>query len=247
MSTPSQPTPPPAGDGPGAATSSTQIELPFEERLRVFWEKYRGPILGACLVVLLVIVGRSGWEILQERRAAALREEYAAAQGAEQLRQFAAENAGAPLAGVAELRVADEAYTAGRYSEAANAYDTAAESLSGTVLAGRARLGAALSRLKAGDATARTALEAVANDVNSPKALRAEAAYHLASDAAGAGRTEDVTRFVELVNAIDSNSLWAQRAMMLRPPAAETTPAPAAEATPPTEGEPAVRFPGQTP
>lgn len=247
MSTPSQPTPPPAGDRHApATTSASPVQPPFEERLGIFWEKYRGAVILVCIAILLVIVGRTGWQILQNRRAAAQAAEFAQATNPEQLKAFAAEHAGSDLAGVAQMKVADDAYAAGRFSEAAAAYDAAVEALQSPALAARGRIGAAISRLKAGQAdAARTALQGVANDVALPETLRAEAVYHLASAAVAAGQQDELARLLEQINAIEPNGLWAQRADSLR----QHLPVSAAPAAgqPAANGDPAVSFPGQTP
>lgn len=246
MSTPSQPTPSPAGDRHAPATASAgTVEPPFEERLRILWEKYRGLITLVCIAVLAAIVGRAGWQILQDRRAAAQAAAFAEATSTEQLKSFAAEHAGSELAGVAHMKVGDDAYTAGRFTEAAGAYDSAADALETPALVARARIGAAVARLKAGQAdVARTGLQGVANDVSLPETLRAEAAYHLASSAAAAGQGDELGRLLEQINAIEPNGLWAQRADSLRQhvPSLSTAPTTGAD-----EAEPAVSFPGQTP
>ena len=239
MPTPADSTPPPAGDDrPLSNTEPGTIELPLEERLRQMWEKHRGWIVALCLAVLAVIVGRSIWQIIQERRAASTAQAYAAARDSGQLKAFAAEHDGVALAGVAHLRLADEAYAAARYSEAVSAYNEALETLDGTPLVARARLGVAMATLKSGQEDAgRSALQALADDAQVPATLRSEALYHLASLAAGAGQTDQVNRLLEQLNAIDGTSLWAQRASALRTGDA----APAASAT---GDDAAVSFPG---
>lgn len=249
MPNPSQPNPPPGGgDQPPAAAGDAPASLGFEESLRQFWERNRGFILGICLVILLVIAGRTGWQAWQERRAAATAAAYAAAATDEQLQAFAREHADSALAGVAQLRVADGAYEAGRYDEAVSAYEQARRELPAGPLAGRARLGQGISMLRNGQIDAgRQALQQLANDVGAPGTLRAEAAYHLASLAADSGAADDVGRLTDQINAIDPGGLWAQRATMLRE---QLAPAPAAEegATDQSgsvaDEEPTVSFPG---
>ena len=246
MSNPPQPNPRSAGDErPGAGADERPVSPGFEEKLAEFWTRHRGWILGVCVAILLVIVGRFGWGLLQERRAAATAAAYAAAETDEQLKSFAAGHEGAALAGVAQLQLADRAYSAGRYSEARAAYEQARQTLDGTPFAARASLGAAMARLKAGETDAgKAGLRQVANDLAAPTALRAEAVYHLASLAAAAGETAEVTKLVEQVNAIEPTGMWAQRATMLREtaaPAAENTDAASAE------DRPTISFPASTP
>ncbi|MBC8010698.1 MAG: hypothetical protein H7067_11455, partial [Burkholderiales bacterium] len=115
----------------------------------------------------------------------------------------------------------------------------------------RARLGAAISPLQAGDvAAARPALEALANDTAFAKALRAESAYHLAVIAKDAAQFPEATRWTEAVLATDPEGMWAQRALQLRgslpvnPAPAAATPAPAsASGAPAATSDAAVSFP----
>ena len=227
MSTPAQPSPSPAGDNrPPAGSAATPVDFGFEARLTAFWEKYRGLIAGACVLVLLIIVGRAGWDWLQERRRQEQAAAYAAATDAAQLKSFASAHEGAALAGVAHLRLADEAYAGRRFGEAVAEYERALAALEETVLQSPVRLGLAMATLKNGQAEAgRTALEKLAEDESANAPVRAEAAYHLASLAKESGATADLTRFVELINTIEPNGVWAQRGMMLRPTPAPETPA----------------------
>ena len=75
-------------------------------------------------------------------------------------------------------------------------------------------------------------LKLIANDASLLKAIRAEAAYQLASIAAQAGRNDDALKYMDLVNGIDPSSIWAQQAMVLRMSVqtpASATPAPIAK------------------
>lgn len=250
MSNPSHPHPP-GGDRHEKPDASGDLSLGFEESLRQFWERYRNIIIAACALVLLVMAARGGWQVLQERRAEARADAYAAAESDEELLAFATEHAGSELAGVARLKVADRAFEAGRYEQAAQEYTAAAETLGETPMAGRARLGLAVSQLKAGQAEpGRRALQQVANDVGAPKAFRAETAYHLASLAAESGNADEVRRLVEQVRAIDPASVWAQRADLLAETVASSDPRPeapeeeTAATEPAADEEPTVSFPG---
>jgi hypothetical protein len=244
MSTPAQPSPSSSGGDHPVSAEQIPVQPGFEEKLAKFWEQNQGKVIGLCVLILVVIVGRHGWDWLQGRRKAQVAAAYAAAGNDTQLKAFAEENSGAPLGGVAQLRLADEAYTGGRYSEALSAYRKAQGSLAKTALGGRVQLGIAISTLKSGDTEAgKTALQQVANDANLSKSVRAEAAYHLATLAAAAGATEEVSRHLELINSIEATGMWAQRGMMLRNTLPQLATPPAA-----ANGDaPTVSFPGSRP
>jgi hypothetical protein len=88
-----------------------------------------------------------------------------------------------------------------------------------------------MAKIAAGKAAdGETALKSLAGDAAQLKGIRAEAAYHLASLAADAGRADDVKKFSDQVAQIDPASPWTQRVMALRAslPATPVSPTPAA-------------------
>ena len=197
----------------------------FEDKMRGFWASYRKVVLALCALVLLGIVGKGALEYFEEQREEGVRKAYAAATTPDQLKAFAAANASHSLAGVAHLRMADDAYKAGKAADAASGYEKAAGTLKSGPLAARARLGLALSNVLAGkSADGAKVLGQVAADEKEFKAVRAEAIYHLCSLAAEAGQADEVQKRVDDLTKLDVSSPWTQRAMSLRaslPPAAD--------------------------
>jgi hypothetical protein len=247
MSTPSvPPSPTPAGDNRTAATSDQKAiaVLSLEDRLQIFWEKNRTAIYAVVALVFLAILAKGGWEYLAEQRERGIQQAYAAATTPAQVKAFVAEHSDHPLAGVAQLRTADEAYADRRFAEAIAPYEAAAKVLETGALATRARLGLAMAKLQGGQAAeGEAALKALAEDANEIKAYRAEAAYHLASLAASKGNATDVQAFSDLLTKIDPESPWTQRVLQLR----ASFPAAAAPASVPAAGEddaaPAIKLP----
>lgn len=206
---------PPANQTPEGTTPVYQPA--FETAVQSFWAKNRQAVLILVVVALLAIVGREAWQYVSASREEAVRAEYAkTGDQAAKLESFAAANSGHALAGVAYLRVADQKFTAADYKNAAAAYQKAAGSLKDVALLGRARLGAAISQINAGDqAAGETALKGVSGDASLTKNTRAEAAYDLAALAADAGKADDVKKFADEVSKIDAGGSWAQRATLL--------------------------------
>lgn len=243
----------PAGDDRNLVTIDENYLAPtFEDRLQIFWEKHSRTVVAVVVIVTLALIARWGFGIFAEQREKAVRADYAAAASTAQLQAFITANPRAVLSGVASLRIADEAYAAGNFPAAREAYAAAVPLLGNDPLAARARLGAAVAPLLAGDtAAAKTALEALANDTTFVRTLRAEAAYHLAVLARDAAQTAEATRWTEIVLSADPEGMWAQRALQLRS-TLPTTPAPvaaapAATANPAPGSAPAdaaVSFPG---
>lgn len=223
-------------------TPAAPVEPPFEEKLRKFWEKNSRTVYALCAVVLLVIIGRGGWEYYERQREAGIESDYQLASTPEKLKAFINANPQHTLSGIAWLRLADEAYSAGNYTDAQTNYQRAADILKNGALGGRARLGAALSQLGlARSSEGEEKLKQIANDSTQLKAVRAEAACHLAILALDAGRNDDAAKWFDQTSSIDMNGIWAQRAMMLRTTLPPT--APAASVTP--AAAPTVKIPGK--
>ncbi|MGA2444597.1 MAG: hypothetical protein ABSG50_04085 [Opitutaceae bacterium] len=230
---------------PGATADKTQTELPFDEQLRIFWEKNRQALYIGCALVVLAIVGRYVYETLAAQREAEIEAAYAVATTPAKLQAFARDNASHPLAGAAYLKLADDAYAAGNFAEAFINYSKAAAMLPGTPFATRALLGKAMSQIQSGRTTEGTAiLRQLAEDAAQLRAVRCEAAYHLASLAFEAGNFGEVVKLTDLIMQLDTGGLWAQRSLLLR----VRTPGPVAAATPDKKGEAApevsVKLPG---
>ena len=227
--TPSQPTP--AGDDRNlVAVDANYIAPTLEDKLHGFWKKNGTAVIALCALVLVGIIAKGGWEYLAAQKEADVEKNYAAATTPEKLKAFAAAHADHTLGAVAQLRLADDAYTAGKGAEAVTGYEQVVARLKTGPLATRARLGAAMAKIAAGKTTdGESALKSLASDTTQAKGVRVEAAYQLASLASEAGRADDVKKYSDLVVQIDPASPWMQRAMTLR------SSLPAAPAAPPVE------------
>jgi hypothetical protein len=207
--------------------------LTFEDKLNLFWKKNRNVVLGLCAAVLLAIIGKGIWDRVAHQKEVEIEQAYAVATTPDQLRGFIAAHPDHSLAGVAQLRLADEAYLAGKSADALAGYDKAVALIKTGPLEARAQLGRALAKLQAGKTAEGTAdLKQLAADTNQFKAIRAQAGYQLASLAADRGDAAEVQKYSDQVMQIDPDpsSPWARMAMMLRtslptPPAAPATPA----------------------
>jgi predicted negative regulator of RcsB-dependent stress response len=232
---------------PDTADAKTEVEPPFDEQLRSFWENNRNAIYLGCILVVLAIIGRYAYDALVVQREAGIESAFAAATTPAKLRSFIGEYGRHPLVGAAWLKLADGAYATGNYSEALGSYGEAAAALPGTPFAARALLGKAMCQVHTGKTSEGTgALRQLAEDSAQLQTVRCEAACHLASLAFDAGRFDEVVKLTDLVMQIDTGSAWAQRALLMR----ARTPVPTAAAAPPAgqkdENAPAVslKLPG---
>ena len=231
MTTPASPSQPtPAGDDRNlVAVDAAYIAPSFEDKLHAFWKKNGTAVMVLCALVLVGIVAKGGWDYMAVQKDAGVQQDYAAATTPEKLKSFAAANSGHILGAVAQLRIADEAYTAGKTADAVTGYEQASAALKSGPLFARAQLGLAMAKIAAGKAAeGETALKSLAGDAAQLKGIRAESAYHLASLSAEAGRADDVKKYSDQVAQIDPASPWTQRAMSLR----ASLPTPAVTATP---------------
>ena len=226
----------------GASTWKNWFRLPSEEELQALWQKYRNAIYLACTIAILAILGQGIYKHLMARREAGIEATFAAAGSPEQLQAFVREHPGHPLAGAAYLKLGDDAYTAANYDEAQQDYEKAAAALKGTPFAARALMGEGVSLIEAGKSDEGAGiLRKLADDTSQLTALRSEAAYHLASLAFAQHRYDEVAKLSELIMQVDSNGIWAQRAMMLQariPASAATAPAASTGGAAPTVSVP---------
>lgn len=222
MTTPATPSSPqPSGDDRNLVPAAS---LGLEDRVHLFWAQNKQTVVIVIVAVFIGIIAKGGWEYYTSQKELDEQHAFAAANTADKLKAFAAAHADHPLAGVAHLELADQAYAAGKSAEATAAYTQALARLPAGPLVSRAKLGLAMSSLQAGKtADGENALKQLLAEASQPKGLRAEAAYHLASLAQSQGRNDDARKLCEQVAQIDPSGSWMQRAMMLRatlPPSA---------------------------
>ncbi|MEO6245327.1 MAG: tetratricopeptide repeat protein [Opitutaceae bacterium] len=243
MPTPATPSAPkPAGDDRNLVAVDATTAVTFEDKVNLFWKNNRTAVIALCVVIVVAIAGKGLWDYMAGQKELEVEKAYAAATTTEQLKAFSAAHEGHSLGGIAQLRIADEAYAAGKSADAITAYDKAAASLKTGPLAVRAKMGRALAKVQAGKtAEAITDLKAIADDTAQAKSARAEATYHLASLAVEAGNAGDAQKFIDQVTAIEPMGSWMQRAFALR---AMLPPAPAAPAAPASEKKDDAATPG---
>ena len=148
MSTP-EPTPAPADSTPAVTTDKYAFD---ETTLHRLWRQYGQLLMLVCAAVLLAILAKGGWDFFAAQKEDSVRQAYAAATTSEKLKTFAEAHSGHVLVGIARLRLADEAYAAGKGAEAVTAYEAAVPALQDSVLVARAQLGVAMARIQAGRA-----------------------------------------------------------------------------------------------
>lgn len=230
MSTSATPLNPNPGDDRNLVAVDATTAVTFEDKMTLFWRKNRALVLGLCAVVVLAILAKGGWDYLARQKELDVEKAYAAATTPEQLKAFSAAHPDHTLGAIAQLRMADDAYAAGKAADAVAGYDKAIAGLKSGPLVSRAKLGRALAKAQSGKAAeSATELKQLADDASQPKSVRAEAVYHLTGLAVEAGNAVDAQKYVDQLNQLDPMGSWAQRAATLRA-TLPATPAPATAA-----------------
>ena len=230
----------PAGDDRNLVAVDQNSAVTFGDRLHLFWEKNSTAVVALCVLVILGVVAKGLWEYFARQKQADIGRAYAAATTPELLKSFAAGHPGDFLGGVAQLRLADDAYTAGKFAEAITGYDQALALLKTGPLAARVQLGRAVAKIQAGKAAEGSGeLKKLLDDANQLRAIRSEAGYHLASVAADSRDSAQVQSISDRLMQIDPSSLWTQLAMSLRGnlPVVETAPMSSVPFAPATKQE----------
>ncbi len=198
-----------------APHSDLPPDADVEERFNDFWKRNGPAIFAVIAIIAVVVVGYQIYGYVQDRKAERLAETYATLESPEAKLDFANENPDSQLGGLAFLETADEAYAAGNFTDAATRYDAAIRGLAETPLSGRARLGAAMARLRQGDSTAPALLDQLARDAAVLAPIRGEAAYLLATKHWEEGNTEQVRRALDLLATIEGAGVWQQMGVQL--------------------------------
>jgi len=205
--------PTPAPSDPNVAPAPVSVE----DSLRRIWEKNGTFISAVCVAIILVIIAKGGWDYIVARKEVETRRDYATCTTAEAYRAFAASHPGHPLAAMAELNVADDAYGSGHFGDAAADYEKAAADLPPSPFRARARLGQAMALALSGKTSdAQTDLSQILNDSSLLNAYRCEAGYHLAALAAAGNRPAEVDKLSEQLMQIDPTNPFVERTQQLR-------------------------------
>lgn len=204
---------------PAAPSDPNAAEIPvsFEDRIRVAWERNGNMVYIVLCFVAAAVLGKGAMDYFSAQKELAVQQAYAACTAPDMLRAFADSHRGHPLAGVAELRVADMAYESGKFAEASTDYGQAIPDLPAGPLLSRAKLGLAVSEAQSGrEPDAEASLRQILGDEAQPKPVRCEAAYQLAVLEVSQGRPGEVQKLTERLMQIDPSSPFGERIASLR-------------------------------
>jgi predicted negative regulator of RcsB-dependent stress response len=148
-----------------------------EERFNQFWRENGTSIFSSIAIGAAIVIGMQIWRYIEARAEKHTQESYlAAGNSAEALVSFASEKGKHPLAGASYMQLATAEFARGEYIQAAEHYALAADILSGSAFAERARLGMAMSELMSGKVdSGLESLRAIMDNPDYTELTRAEA------------------------------------------------------------------------
>ncbi len=151
----------------------------FEDRMWLYWKRNKSFVLASLAMAFAIVICVQSFKIYKTNARKELAAEYAAATTPEQLAKFAADNSGKTLAGVALLQNADSLYADGKFADAQKIYENSQKTLRGTILEGRALLGAAASICAQDTEKGIDALKRVFENASIDTTYKAQAGYLL--------------------------------------------------------------------
>lgn len=192
-------------------------ESSLEDQLVVYWNRHKNQIVLTISAALLIIIGFQLTKWWRGKTVADRAAAYAAASGDSQKETFADDHSGTDLGGVAYLELADEAFEAADYSNAAGYYQKALDAFEMVIFKQRAHLSLAMSRLLAGEESAAVQeLESIAANTVYPEAARGEAYYQLSVIDWKRADFESMLRRHEEIDSLLNAGNWQAKARQLQ-------------------------------
>jgi hypothetical protein len=196
--------------------SEIMAAVPVEDRIWLYWQKAKQPILFGALAVLLGFAGYKGYEWFQAKRLQNIQETYLNSLKNNERLAFAKTYPNEPLAGVALMEEGFAKQDASEWAAAAEAFEHAVAPLKGSPLQAQAKLQQAkcLVALKNQD-QAIVLFEGVFNDAEAFQSFRAEAAYERALIALEMGDNPLAKSWLEKIETLEQAGFWTQKAQSL--------------------------------
>ena len=170
----------------------------LEDRVWLYWKRNRNFIIFTIVAAFAIVIGVQGWKMYKASSGDTLAAAYAAANTPEKLAEFAKAHSGTTLAGVAQLQNADTAFNAGKF---------AAKNLGEETLAGRAKIGMAMSAISAGDSV--KGMEALEKVYKEGSVYSAQAGYLLGLAKVQNGKVDEAKNLFKEISSNNNNGVFA--------------------------------------
>lgn len=184
----------------------------FDDKVWLYWQRNRTFLISTFAMAVAIVVGVQCFKMYQANSAATLATSYENASTNNTLQQFAQDNAGSKLGGLALLQTADKLFQEGKNKEAKDAYKRAQDSLKNTDIFGRAKLGEAFCAYALDKAEGKKLLEETSKDANANVSYRAQAAYTLAQAKLSEGDKSGAKKLFEEIAKNPDNGMFARMA-----------------------------------
>ncbi len=179
----------------------------LEDRVWLYWKRNRNFIIFTIVAAFAIVIGVQGWKMYKASSGDTLAAAYAAANTPEKLAEFAKAHSGTALAGVAQLQNADTAFNAGKFADAQKLYSEAAKNLGEETLAGRAKIGMAMSAISAGDSA--KGMEALEKVYKEGSVYSAQAGYLLGLAKVQNGKVDEAKNLFKEISSNNNNGVFA--------------------------------------
>lgn len=186
-----------------------------DDKFFIFWERNGLKVVIAFVVLSVGILTYQALGLFAENQDRKTVAAYSEKVSIDDKVNFAQQNSGHRIAGLAYLEAANMAFEEEDFTRALEYYNQA-EAVLPPELAPRARIAKAFAQLQTGDReAARNTLQAVHNDAALPDTARAEAACHLGIMLWEDGDIEGAKSVLQAVSEYKRPSMWGQKATQL--------------------------------
>lgn len=199
------------------ANSEFLSEIPLEDKLWLFWQRYNKYIILGITVTALGFIGYQGISFYKSWQIEKLQNEYRIAHDEKRDLAFAEANPKEPLAGTVFISIGDQFANEQKYDDAIANYTKSFESLRGTPVDDRVYLGVAMLTFIKGDKeSGKTLLKELVNNHELLGAIRAEAAYQLVLIGLEEKDYSASKEFLNIILRIPNAGIWEQKANILK-------------------------------